>query len=97
MGASSFVLDTIEKGYVIPFIDQIPLKRVTSSPSLTTRLLCTRAITGLLCLINAEFVNEAVNELVSLGCVVQVPFKPYIVSPLSMATNSSGKTAYFRP
>ena len=76
LDASSFVLDTIEKGYVIPFIDHPPSMYKGNNRS---------------ALSNAEFVNEAVNELVSLGCVVQVPFKPYIVSPLSVATNSSGK------
>ena len=76
LDASSFVLDTIEKGYVIPFIDHPPSMYKGNNRS---------------ALSNAEFVNDAVNELVSLGCVVQVPFKPYIVSPLSVATNSSGK------
>ena len=40
---------------------------------------------------NSEFVSEAVDELVRSGCVLEVPFIPYLVSPLSVSINSSGK------
>jgi hypothetical protein len=38
-----------------------------------------------------EFVDQAVSELVYSGCVHNVPFIPYVVNPLSLATNKSGK------
>jgi hypothetical protein len=38
-----------------------------------------------------EFVDQAVSELVYSGCVHNVPFIPYVVNPLSVATNKSGK------
>jgi hypothetical protein len=40
---------------------------------------------------NSEFVDQAVLELVYSGCVHNVPFIPYVVNPLSVATNKSGK------
>jgi hypothetical protein len=40
---------------------------------------------------NAEFVDQAVNELIFSGCAIEVPFQPYIVNPLSVATHKSGK------
>ena len=40
---------------------------------------------------NSEFVDQAVSELVYSGCVQNVPFIPYVVDPLSVATNKSGK------
>lgn len=42
---------------------------------------------------NSEFVDQAVSELVDFGCVHEVPFIPYVVNPLSVATgtNKSGK------
>ena len=41
---------------------------------------------------NSDFVTEAILDLVKVGSVLEVPFVPYIVNPLSVATNnSSGK------
>jgi hypothetical protein len=40
---------------------------------------------------NSEFVDQAVSELVDCGCVHEVSFIPYMVNPLSVATNKSGK------
>ena len=40
---------------------------------------------------HSSFVESTISELLSLGCIVNVPFQPYIVSPLSVAENSSGK------
>ena len=40
---------------------------------------------------NSEFVDQAVSELVDSGCVHKVPCIPYVVNPLSVATNKSGK------
>ena len=40
---------------------------------------------------NSDFVDQAVKDLVDSGCAYEVPFTPYIVNPLSVATIKSGK------
>lgn len=35
--------------------------------------------------------TQAVSEFASIGCAVEVPFLPYILNPLSVAINKSGK------
>ena len=76
IGASDFVLDTIRNGYVIPFFN----------PSVSMYFKNNKSA-----LDNSEFVDQAVSELVDSGCVYKVPFIPYVVNPLSVATNKSGK------
>ena len=41
--------------------------------------------------VHEKFVDEAISELVESGCDKRVPFKPYIVNPLSVAFNKSVK------
>jgi hypothetical protein len=76
IGASDFVLDTIRNGYVIPFVNPPVSMYFKNNKS---------------ALDNSEFVDQAVSELVDNGCVHEVPFIPYVVNPLSVATNKSGK------
>lgn len=38
-----------------------------------------------------EFVEQAITELVENCCAYEVPFKPFVVNPLSVAINKSGK------
>ena len=40
---------------------------------------------------NEEFLSKAIDELLQSGSVIQVPFKPTIVNPLSVAFSSAGK------
>jgi hypothetical protein len=42
-------------------------------------------------LVHAEFVTGAITDLLTSGSVLEVPFLPCIVSPLSVSVNSSGK------
>ena len=42
-------------------------------------------------IINSEFVDKSVSELLASGCVKELPFTPFVVSPLSVATNKAGK------
>ena len=74
--ASTFVVDTLEKGYVIPFMSEPPSMLYRNNKS---------------ALSHSSFVESTISELLSSGCIVNVPFQPYIVSPLSVAENSSGK------
>ncbi|CAC5360929.1 unnamed protein product [Mytilus coruscus] len=76
IGANSFVIDTISNGYVIPFIDP-PVKMFFKNNKSA--------------LMNESFVNQTVSELVSTGCVVEVPFQPHVVNPLSVAIQKSCK------
>jgi len=76
IGANSFVIDTIRDGYIIPFIDTPKSMRLENNRS---------------ALKNSEFVTKSINELLTSGCIVEVPFQPHIVSSLSVATQKSGK------
>ncbi|CAC5371787.1 unnamed protein product [Mytilus coruscus] len=80
ISANSFILDTLKKGYLIPFIDSPSSMYMKNNKS---------------ALQNNEFVSKSVNELVLSGCVIEVPFQPYIVNPLSVATQKSGKGVLF--
>ena len=44
--------------------------------------------------INDVFVTETITDLMKAGCIVKVPFRPYVVSPLSVATNSGNKKTF---
>ena len=39
----------------------------------------------------AQFVQESVTELLSSGCINEVPVEPYVCSPLSVVENSMEK------
>ena len=73
--ASSFVLSTIESGYVLP---------LTSEPTPFARKNQASALQ------NAQFVQQSVEELLSNGCIRAVPGMPCICSPLSVVENSVG-------
>ncbi|CAC5388554.1 unnamed protein product [Mytilus coruscus] len=76
IGACPFVLGTIKNGYVIPFIDTLFNMYHTNNRSARQ---------------NTEFVTKSIEDLVQIGCVIKVPFQPYVVNPLSVATEKSGK------
>ena len=40
---------------------------------------------------NSDFVSDKIINLTDSGSVIDVPFKPIVVNPLSVAYNSSGK------
>ena len=72
IGANDFILDTIENGYKLPLI-QTPEPAVFKNNKSA--------------LANPEFVTEAIQELVSTNRVLEVPFRPKVVNPLSVASN----------
>ena len=76
IGANPKILSTLQEGYKIPFFESPPESFSNNNVS---------------ALKNMVFVEEAVSELVSSKRVVQTPFKPWVVSPLSVSTNKSGK------
>ena len=76
IGANSFVIDTIKFGYRIPFISTPCQARFSNNQS---------------ALNNASFVESAIAELVHTRAVVELPFIPHVVNPLSVSIQSSGK------
>ena len=76
IGASDFVLDTIRNGCVISIVNPPVSMYFKNNKS---------------ALDNSKFVDQVVSELVDSGCVHQVPFIPYVVNPIFVATNKSGK------
>lgn len=76
IGASDFVLSTISDGYVIPFSSTPHSMFFNNNRSAFQ---------------NHDFVDTAIADLVDNGCAIKVPFKPFVVSPLSVATQKSGK------
>jgi len=74
--ANRFIIDTIRFGYRIPFIENpIRVLLVNNKSALE----------------HSEFVETAITELVQNCAVVEVPFIPHIVNPLSVSIQSSGK------
>ena len=76
IGASNFVIDTIKFGYRIPFISTPCRALFYNNKS---------------ALENASFVESAISELVGNHLVIEVPFVPHVVNPLSVSIQSSGK------
>ena len=76
LGANEFVLDTIKNGYKLPFI-HIPREsyKINNKTDMD----------------NTDFVSDTIIDLIDSGSVIEVPFKPIVVNPLSVAFNSSGK------
>lgn len=65
IGASKFVIDTIQNGYVIPFITTPPPMSFKNNKST---------------ILYSEFVDEAIADLIESGCVVKTPFQPFSVA-----------------
>ena len=76
IGANPEILNVLQVGYKIPFLES-PVESFSKNNASALN--------------NMDFVEEAVLELVKSNRVVQTPFKPWVVSPLSVSTNKSGK------
>lgn len=79
VGASNFIISTIKNGYKLPFINTPKPKSFQNNQS---------AISA------SDFVSSTIDDLISSGMIREVKHKPYIVSPLSVATNSVGKKRF---
>ena len=76
IGTSSFILNVIERGYMLPFVsfpEPAAFKNNRSSLS------------------HAQFVEEAIRGLVESGRVVQTKVPPRVVNPLSVSVQANGK------
>ena len=76
IGANNVVIDTIKFGYRIPFIST-PCRALFHNNKSALE--------------NASFVESAISELVGNHSVIEVPFVPHVVNPLSVSIQSSGK------
>ena len=76
IGANEFVLDVIENGYTIPFYS-LPPKMVLKNNNSA--------------LSNADFVEEAISDLLKRGLAVKCNSLPHCVNPLSVSVQSCGK------
>ena len=74
--ASPFILDTIQSGYVMPLQEE-PTR--FSRPNQASALR------------NADFVSQAIDELLLDGRVREVQVQPHVCSPLSIVVSPSGK------
>ena len=76
IGTPSFILNVIERGYLLPFVsfpEPAVFKNNRSSLS------------------HAEFVEEAIQDLVESGRVVETNVPPRVVNPLSVSVQANGK------
>jgi len=74
--ANNFILRVIERGYAIPFIS-VPPKAFSYSN--------TSALT------DADFVGEAVQELLFSGSIIEVPSPPMWITPYPSIFKVLGK------
>ena len=76
IGAPNFILKTIENGYKLPFV----------SFPITIRLKNNKSAR-----LHADFVDEAIRELVLSGRVSEVNQQPFVINPLSVSIQPCGK------
>ena len=76
IGTPSFILNVMERGYLSPFVS-FPEQAVFKNNRSS--------------LSHAEFVEEAIQELVQSGRFVETKVPPRVVNPLSVSVQANGK------
>ena len=76
IGANEYILSVIEHGYRIPFVTTPPNANIKNNRSAFD---------------NADFVSEAIKELIDSKSVIKVNKKPSVVNPLTVSVNAKGK------
>ena len=76
LSPSELVMSTIEYGYIIPFYQDPPSAFLKNNKS---------------ALNHADFVVAAITGLEEKGCTIKVFRKPYVINPLTVSVNDSGK------
>ncbi len=76
IGAPEYILSGIRDGYRLPFVQFPPRKDIKNNKSAS---------------MHSVFVQEAINELITSGRVLEVDQAPWVINPLSVAIQSSGK------
>ncbi|CAC5364217.1 unnamed protein product [Mytilus coruscus] len=75
IGANDFVINTIKYCYVITFLQTPTSMSFKNNKSAN---------------VHSKFVDEAISELLNIGCYIETRFQPFVVNPLSVAVQSSG-------
>lgn len=70
------IIDILKNGFRIPFLQTPDSYSLKNNRSASE---------------HADFVSQAIGDLLKVGSVLEVPFVPYIVSPLSVAVNNSSR------
>ena len=76
VGANVAVIDVLDNGYKIPLITLLKAAKFPNNHYALT---------------NANFVTQAVEELLNTGRIKEVKNPPYVVNPLSVSENGSHK------
>lgn len=76
IGACKFILDTLSRGYIIPFVITPPSAQFRNNKTAFE---------------HSDFVTTAISELVQAGLVIECMSPPTVVNPLSVSVQSSGK------
>ena len=76
INAPGFILEVIREGYKIPFVSLPPPKH---------------SVNNLSAIKEADFVCEAILDLLKMHCIEELSEVPNIVNPLSVSIQSSGK------
>ena len=76
IGTSKFILNVIERGYMLPFLS-LPEPAVFRNNRSSSA--------------HAKFVEDAIRELVESGRVIEVVVPPLVVNPLSVSVQATGK------
>lgn len=76
IGCKQYIRNTILSGYEIPFIHTPTNVYLTNNKSAKE---------------NMSFVLQTISDLSVSGRVIEVPFQPVVVNPLTVSINSSGK------
>lgn len=76
IGCYDFILDTIVNGYRIPFYTTPPSAHLRNNRS---------------ALNHSDFVEEAINDLLIRGLVVECTEQPIVINPLTVSIQNNGK------
>ena len=76
IGTLDFILDVIKEGYKIPFISTPPPKHYSNNASAVRE---------------ADFVDQAIAELLAENRVEELSSRPAILNPLTVSVQTSGK------
>ena len=76
IGSPHFILTVIREGYRLPFMQSPPCKDLSNNRS---------------AFMHADFVLEAISELIMSGRVLEVSLLPHVINPLSVSVQTSGK------
>jgi hypothetical protein len=79
IGTSKFILNVLERGYMLPFLS-LPEPAVFRNNRSS--------------LAHAEFVEDSIRELLDSGRVLEVVEPPLVLNPLSVSVQATGKEAH---